>query len=262
MPAASLALHAAAVPALFAAPWAWPQVLALLLADHAAMGAFGLLPRSRLLGPNICRLPESAAARGAVALTFDDGPDPAVTPRVLDLLDRHGARASFFCVGRRALAHPTLVHEIARRGHSVENHSFDHSALFAARGLLALRRDLLRAQSVLTATAGVPPRFVRAPFGIRSPLLDPALAGTGLRHVAWTARGRDTVCGNPARVLVRLTRRLAAGDVLLLHDANAAATGTGENVVLAVLPALLAEMAARGLHAVSLPQAFGPAGGS
>jgi peptidoglycan/xylan/chitin deacetylase (PgdA/CDA1 family) len=254
--AATLALHAAAVPALLAWPEAWAHVLEVLLADHAALGTLGLLPRCGWIGPTVSRLPSAASARGEVALTFDDGPDPDVTPRVLDLLDRHGARASFFCVGRRALAHPDLVRDIARRGHSVENHSFSHTTLFAARGLWALRRDLLQAQAVLTAAAGAPPRFVRAPFGIRSPLLDPALAGTGLRHVAWSARGWDTVCRNPAAVLNRLTRRLAAGDVLLLHDGHSAAAADGTKVVLAVLPALLAALSAGGLRAVSLPDAF------
>ena len=232
-------------------------MLGLLLADHAALAGLSLLPGSALLGPSSARLPAAAAARGEVALTFDDGPDPEVTPRVLDLLDQAGARASFFCIGARAGAHPALVREISRRGHTVENHSFGHATLFAAWSLPAIRRDLRHAQTVLTAAAGSAPRFVRAPFGIRSPLFDPALAGTGLRHVAWSARGHDTVCANPNVVLARLTRRLAAGAVLLLHDGNAARTGNGDPVVLAVLPALLATLAARGLRAVTLRAAFG-----
>ncbi|MGH7042534.1 MAG: polysaccharide deacetylase family protein [Acetobacteraceae bacterium] len=256
----SFALHAAALPALLAWPAAWPQLLALLIADHATLSGLCFLPRSSLLGPSIGRLPAAAAARGEVALTFDDGPDPAVTPRVLDLLDRHGARASFFCIGRRALAHSALVRDIVQRGHSVENHSFRHAGLFAAWSLPAIRRDLLHAQTVLTATAGVPPQFVRAPFGIRSPLFDPALAGTGLRHVAWTARGRDTVCGDPRTVLDRLTRRLTAGNVLLLHDGTSAVTPGGEKVVLTVLPALLRAITARGLHPVTLRTALLGAG--
>jgi peptidoglycan/xylan/chitin deacetylase (PgdA/CDA1 family) len=250
--AASLALHAAAVPAVLGWPGLWPQVLALLLADHAALGALGMLPRCGLLGPSIARLPEAAAARGEVALTFDDGPDPAVTPLVLDLLDRAGARASFFCIGRRVAAHPELAREIVQRGHTVENHSFRHAALFAAGSLGAIRREVLHAQAVLTATTGSAPRFLRAPFGIRSPLLDPALAGTGLRHVAWSARGCDTLCGNARTVLARLTRRLVPGAVLLLHDGNAARAADGEAVVLAVLPGLLDAIAARGLRPVTL----------
>ena len=253
--AASAALHAAALPALLAAPGAWPLVAGVLLADHLTLGLLALVPGGGALGPSVARLPAAAAARGEVALTFDDGPDPAVTPRVLDLLDRAGARASFFCVGRRAARHPELVAEIAGRGHGVENHSHSHAAGFALRGPWAIRRDLLEAQAVLTAAAGRAPRFVRAPFGIRGPMLDPALAGTGLQHVAWTRRGRDTVRGDPALVLGRLTRGLAGGDILLLHDAGAAPGPDGAPVVLAVLPALLARLADAGLRAVSLSEA-------
>jgi peptidoglycan/xylan/chitin deacetylase (PgdA/CDA1 family) len=253
---ATLGLHAAALPALAVAPWAWPAVLGVLLANHAALGVLGLLPGNRWIGPTLVRLPAAAAARGEVALTFDDGPHPTVTPQVLDLLDRHGARASFFCIGRRAAAHPHLVREIVARGHSVENHSHRHDMGFALRGPQAIRRELLAAQAVLTAASGTPPRFVRAPFGIRGPMLDPALAGTGLRHVAWTRRGRDTVCNNTGVVLARLSRGLAAGDVLLLHDGASAIGADGTPVVLTVLPALLATLTAQGLRAVTLRAAL------
>ena len=252
---ASAVLHAVALPALLVAPGAWPLWAGAILADHLALGLLGLLPDAGAIGPSLARLPAAAASRGEVALTFDDGPDPEVTPRVLDLLDRAGARASFFCVGRRAARHPELVAEIAGRGHGVENHSHSHAAGFALRGPWAIRRDLLEAQAVLTAAAGRAPRFVRAPFGIRGPMLDPALAGTGLRHVAWTRRGRDTVRGDPALVLGRLTQGLAGGDILLLHDAGAAPGPDGAPVVLAVLPALLARLADAGLRAVSLSEA-------
>ncbi len=246
-------LHAAAAGTLLAVPAAWPVALGLLLADHAALAGLGMLAGSALLGPSLTRLPASAGP--VVALTFDDGPHPVRTPQVLDLLDRAGARASFFCVGRRAERHPDLVADIVARGHSVENHSFDHALMFAARGPWALRRDILRAQAVLAAAAGTPPRFMRAPFGIRSPLLDPALAGTGLIHAGWTRRGRDTVCADAATVLRRLTDRLGAGEVLLLHDATSAVAADGRPVVLEVLPRLLATLAARGLRASSLREA-------
>ena len=245
------------MPALLAWPGEWAAVLGALAANHLALGLLALAPRTQWTGRVLVRLPAAAVARGEVALTFDDGPDPAVTPRVLDLLDAAGARASFFCIGKRAARFPDLVREIVRRGHSVENHSHRHPALFAAWSAPAMRRELVKAQTVLTQTAGTPPRFVRAPLGLRGPWFDLALAGTGLRPIAWTARGRDTVCADPRIVLQRLTRRLAAGDVLLLHDATAAEGPDGEKVVLAVLPMLLAALAARGLRPVTLPAAFG-----
>jgi peptidoglycan/xylan/chitin deacetylase (PgdA/CDA1 family) len=113
------------------------------------------------------------------------------------------------------------------------------------------------AQQVLAAIAGRPPSFFRAPVGLRSPLLDPVLAGSGLRYVSWTRRGLDGVSRDPALVLQRLTRDLAAGDVLLLHDSGRKLTRDGEPVVLAVLPALLERLAAAGLRSVSLPAACG-----
>ncbi|MFC7688916.1 polysaccharide deacetylase family protein [Paeniroseomonas aquatica] len=105
----------------------------------------------------------------AVALTFDDGPDPEVTPRVLDLLDRHGATASFFVIGRKAARHGALLREIGRRGHTIENHSYHHAKSFACRGPWALRREVVLTQRAVAEATGVAPRFFRAPMGLRSP---------------------------------------------------------------------------------------------
>jgi peptidoglycan/xylan/chitin deacetylase (PgdA/CDA1 family) len=255
---ASCWLHAAAALGVAAHPPAWPWALCGVLANHAALAAAGLSPRNRLLGPNLRRLPEGARRRGEVALTFDDGPDPDVTPRVLDLLDAHGATASFFLIGRRAARHAPLVRDMARRGHSAENHTHRHLHGFAALPPGAIRREIAAAQDAIAdAAGGAAPRFFRPPAGFRSPLLDPALAAAGLLHVSWTRRGFDTVRSDPAALLQRLGRGLSAGDILLLHDGNAArARRDGAPVVLEALPALLRRIAAAGLRAVSLPRAM------
>src|SRR5215470_3988901 len=172
----SAALHAGGAVAAAAQPESWPMIVAALAANHGLLVGASLWPKSRLIGDNIVRLPDAAARRGEIALTFDDGPDPLVTPRVLDILDARGARASFFCVGERAAAFPEIVREIARRGHSVENHSHRHSTRFGWYGLGALRRDVETAQACITEITGRAPEFFRAPFGMRSPLLDPVLA--------------------------------------------------------------------------------------
>jgi len=256
--AGSAVLHAAGLAALGLAPHRWPLVCAALLADHCAIAGAGLWPRSRLLGPNLSRLPAAAAGRGEVALTFDDGPDPEVTPRVLDLLDRHGARASFFCIGRRAAAHPGLVGEIARRGHAVENHSQSHPHAFVLYPPRALGREIDRAQEILARAAGRPPRCFRAPAGLRSLLLEPALAARGLALVSWTRRGFDTVRSRPEAVAGRLLAGLSPGDVLLLHDGSSARAAGGGPVVLAALPRLLDGIAERGLRAVAFESAGTP----
>lgn len=245
----SVLLHAASAGLLAADLQTWPWALGVLAASHLVLLCAVLSPRGQLLGPNLTRLPASAADRREICLTFDDGPEPDVTPRVLELLDRFRVKASFFCIGEKAAAHPELVREIAHRGHSIENHSYHHRRAFAFFGVSRLKREVDAAQLTLTSIAGRPPAFFRAPAGFRSPLLDPVLSAAALRYVSWTRRGFDAVSRDPQRILRRLTRGLAAGDVLLLHDSAP--------VVLAVLPALLGELAARGLKAVSLRTACG-----
>ena len=237
--------------------WAlWPWALAAVLLAHAGIGAAALTPRCTLLGPNLVRLPATSAARGEIALSFDDGPDPAVTPALLDLLAARGVRATFFCIGVRAAQHPALCREIVRRGHALENHSARHRHHFALRGPRGYARELARAQQLLQAAAGVRPRLFRAPAGLRNPFLWPQLARLDLHLVSWTRRGFDTRCTDPSRVLRRLIRDLRAGDILLLHDGHAARDAHGQPVVLAVLPALLDAIAAAGLRPVTLPQAL------
>jgi len=252
---ASMVLHVLALVALALQPQWWPQLLAMLVADHAVLTISGLLPRADWLGPNLTRLPAAAAARGEIAITIDDGPDPQVTPAVLELLDRHGAKATFFCIGARAARHPDLCREIVRRGHEIENHSQHHRHHFSFMGPARLRRELLQAQQTLSAITGRRPRFFRAPAGLRNPLLDPVLPGLGLRLASWTRRGYDTRTADADLLLRRLTCGLAAGDILLLHDGHGTRTAAGEPVVLTVLDRLLTLLASRQLRAVTLGQA-------
>ena len=255
----SAVVHGAAAAAALVRPEWWPWAAAAVVGNHALLAGAGLWPRSSLLGPNLVRLPAAAARRREICITFDDGPDPEVTPRVLDLLDRHGAKASFFCIGERALAHPAVVEDVMRRGHGVENHSQRHSTAFGWYGLGRLQREIEAAQRALSGITGSPPRFFRAPFGMRNPLLEPALARCGLRLASWTRRGYDTVRRDPARVLAHLSDQLGAGDVLLLHDGTYARGADGMPVVLTVLPALLKRVGEAGLNPVSLTAACGDA---
>jgi peptidoglycan/xylan/chitin deacetylase (PgdA/CDA1 family) len=251
-------VHAGAVASLLAAPAQWPWALAAVVANHAVLTAVGLWPRSSALGENLVRLPAAAGARREVALTIDDGPDPEVTPAVLDLLDAAGARGTFFCIAERAARHPALVREIVRRGHSVQNHSHVHRHDFSLLGPCGFAREIGAAQDVLGELAGERPRFFRAPAGLRNPFLAPVLHRLGLTLASWTRRGFDTRERDPQRVLQRLTRGLAAGDILLLHDGHCARDAQGRPVVLSVLPALLAELRRLQLVPVTLTQALSP----
>ncbi|RQS50797.1 polysaccharide deacetylase family protein [Burkholderia sp. Bp8984] len=255
--AGTAALHAGALAAVVAQPAAWPWAAGGVVASHLALTAAGLWPRSALLGPNWTRLPAGAGRR--IALTIDDGPDPDVTPRVLDLLDRHDARATFFCIGDLARRHPQWIEAIVARGHAVENHSQRHRHTFSLSGPAALRREIAAAQQTLTEIAGTRPRFFRAPAGLRNPFLEPVLCEFGLQLASWTRRGFDTRARDADTVTHRLLNGLAARDILLVHDGHAARDARGEPVVLDVLPALLHAAADAQLHWTTLRAALAPA---
>jgi peptidoglycan/xylan/chitin deacetylase (PgdA/CDA1 family) len=236
-------------------PQAWPWALGALAANHLALTAGGLWPRSRWLGSNWTRLPPAATARREVAITIDDGPDPVVTPAVLDLLDRHRAPATFFCIAARVRANAALCREIVARGHSVQNHSDRHAHNFSLLGPRAIARELAAAQASLADVTGERPRFFRAPAGLRNVFLAPVLQRLDLQLVSWTRRGFDTVRRDPDAMLARLTRRLGAGDILLAHDGHAARSRDDVPLVIAVLPALLERVRALELAPVTLPAA-------
>jgi peptidoglycan/xylan/chitin deacetylase (PgdA/CDA1 family) len=247
----SVLLHAAAIAAVVANWHLWPWSALVLVANHALLAAGSLLPRSRLLGPNWTRLPDGI---GAVALTVDDGPDPEVTPAVLDLLARHQVRATFFCIGDRVAQHPELARRITREGHEIGNHSEHHRYVFSLFGPAAMRREIALAQASIQAVCEAVPRFFRAPAGLRNPFLQPCLTDLGLQLASWTRRGYDTVNADAEAVLERLTRNLRAGDILLLHDGRSARAPDGTPVILAVLPRLLPMLARRRLRCVTLSE--------
>jgi peptidoglycan-N-acetylglucosamine deacetylase len=254
----SLVLHIAVVAAFAIEPGHWPWWLAILVTDHLVVVCAGLWPRSTLIGDNMLRLPAAAIGRNEIAITIDDGPDPVVTPQVLDVLDRYRTSASFFVIGERVAKYPDLTSEIVRRGHAVENHSQRHSVLFSLYWPGAFQRDIEDAQSNIREATDNEPLFFRAPAGLRNPFLYSVLNRLGLRYVTWTRRGFDTKAADMQIVLQRLTRNLAPGDILLLHDGHSARTDSGQPVILEVLPLLLDHAMSSGLKPVSLRQAMQP----
>ena len=253
---ASVACHLGAGAAVVAAPALWPWALGAVALDHALITATGLWPRSTWLGSNLRRLPEHSAARGEVSITIDDGPNPAVTPAVLDVLDAFAARATFFCIARHAERHSQLCREIVQRGHSVQNHSHHHAHTFSLLGPRAMAREIARAQDALSQITGQRPRFFRAPAGLRNLFLAKVLHTLDLQLVSWTRRGFDTVAQSPATVVRRLLRNLAAGDILLLHDGNAARTAAGAAVIIEALPPVLRAVRDAALEPITLAMAL------
>lgn len=253
----SAAVHIGSALLVLLSPALWQWALGAVLLDYLCLTAGVMWPKSRLLGPNMTHLPAVAARRREVTITFDDGPDPELTPLVLDLLDQYGAKASFFCIASKVSAYPELAREIIRRGHSLENHTNSHPYTFAFFGPSGILQEIESAQKTISTVTGVKPMFFRAPMGFRPPFLASAMELSGLCCATWTRRGFDTFANDTEPVLQKLLNGLAAGDILLLHDGRPNRPNKNRMVILEALRRLLEHLQTANLKSVSLPDACG-----
>ncbi len=187
-----------------------------------------------------------------VALTFDDGPDPEGTPRVLDALDEIGARATFFVLGECARRRPDLVDEISRRGHQLASHGDQH-ARHLLRSPVWVRRDLERARETLGAL-GHPPRWYRPAYGQATGSTLAVARAMGLQTVLWSAWGREWASADPRDVAGRVSRRLRPGAVVLLHDSDRFGPPGMCGLVIDALPLIATELRRRRLCPVTMDE--------
>ena len=247
----------------------WSIVLPAAAGIAAGVAAWGAVhPTSQILGAALCRTP----GRMQIALTFDDGPNPAVTPRLLALLERRNVRATFFLVGQFARACPELVREIAARGHTIGNHTETHPnlALSSAR---RIEDELARCQKSVAGALGLDangqgaaglPRWMRPPFGFRRPQVWSAARRVGLRGVAmWSLTAYDWKPQPPARLIARLARvaerraSRSGGEIVLLHDGDFRGLGADRSHVLAALEHWLPRWQDGGFEFVTIDQVAG-----
>jgi peptidoglycan-N-acetylglucosamine deacetylase len=229
----------------------WPIAAsagALAAAGIATWGA--VAPWSELFGPTIRRTSDARK----IALTFDDGPNPAVTPRLLDLFERYSVRATFFLIGKFARACPDLVKEISARGHALGNHTHSHARLiFHSR--VGIREELARCQdAIASATQTQPPLWMRPPYGYRSPLLQGEIERAKMKGVVmWSKSCWDWKPQPPQRLIERLARVArpelhgpsspagvrqdgsGRGDIIVFHDGDHRALGGDRQHVVAAL---------------------------
>jgi len=242
--------------------WVLPQglgVVAAVLTALATAGFFALVivsPRSQFLVPSVCRLPlEPATNERAIAFTFDDGPDPVTTPRVLELLARHGARATFFVVGCRAARHPDLVRRMLAEGHAIGSHTYHHSHAFHFLPPERMREEVQRGIDAIAAVTGSPPRLFRPPQGLRTPFLRDALRPLrGLVCVTWTERGLDAMGRTASAIVRRLGSAVRPSSILTLHDGGGFGGTHDRGPTVEALDHLLALAAERDLRCVSLAE--------
>ena len=171
------------------------------------------------LGAYVRSLCRNRAAGRVVALTFDDGPDPEQTPRVLDTLRAHGVRATFFLIGSKAELHPEIVRRMAAEGHAIGIHTWSHTPGFPMLRSGAMAADILRCRESLREITGVETDLFRPPYGVTNPMVARAVKRTGSRCVGWSIRSLDTLRQRSREAVARrIRRRLGDGKVILLHD--------------------------------------------
>ncbi|MGI9241980.1 MAG: polysaccharide deacetylase family protein [Verrucomicrobiales bacterium] len=223
--------------------------LATLFAAHMLALYATVVPSCAWWGP-VCRRIGSEGE--TVWLTIDDGPDPVDTPAVLEILEAHQAKATFFLIGENAERWPDLVRAIEAAGHGVGNHTMTHPKFsFWCLGPRRVKSEVLAAQEAIGAIVEVPPKLFRAPAGMRNLFVHPVLARLDLRLVGWSVRGRDGVSIDRDAIVTRLSQGLEAGAILLMHEGMR--DGQGLPVIVDTLPRVLEAMELRGLT-TSLPK--------
>jgi peptidoglycan-N-acetylglucosamine deacetylase len=199
-------------------------------------------PRNQWLVANRSRV----AGGRCVALTFDDGPDPVDTPKLLDLLREKNVKATFFVVGKRADQHPEIVRRAWAEGHLIANHTWSHNSLFCFLMPRRLRAEIERGIESVRNICGFRPRFFRSPVGLRHPLLAAYLEAFGLEYVSWSIRTLDTFITDSSVLAQRILTKAASGDIILLHDHLPGGTDT----MLEALPRVIDELKERGFEFV------------
>jgi len=195
------------------------------------------------------------SGKKAVAVTFDDGPDPLTTRPLLKLLLAHQVKATFFMTGKKAAAHPELVKEIVRHGHLVGNHSYHHSYRMHFKTCPSIVKDMEATQKVLR-NLGVRPLAFRPPAGITSPRLGSALSKTGLYLVNFSCRPLDGGNRRVKNLAEKILKRVRPDDIILLHDGKPPA----ESLIpqwLNEIERLLEGLAAEGFAVLHLSELIG-----
>jgi peptidoglycan-N-acetylglucosamine deacetylase len=212
-----------------------------------AWGAVG--PSAQLFGPTVWRTKDTSS----IALTFDDGPNPAVTPALLDLLERHDVLATFFLIGRYVRLYPALAKEIAARGHAIGNHTDTHPTLtFCSRSHIAAELD--RCDSAFYRAIGRSALWMRPPFGFRGPQLSGVIRDRGKRGVVmWSASMRDWIV-QPAEQMINRLHSARGGDIVLLHDGDHRLSHADRHHTVAAIEYWIPRWKDAGLRLVSLDE--------
>jgi peptidoglycan/xylan/chitin deacetylase (PgdA/CDA1 family) len=209
-------------------------------------------PRGAFLGKVLWK-----GDRRGVGLTFDDGPHPSYTPRVLEILDRFQAKATFFVIGRHLKDHGGLVLRASRAGHLIGKHTDHHFWTMNFTSAKKIRQEILSCQNEVEKWAGYRPRFYRQPAGFRNPKIFSILKELQVSLVGWQVRAFDTQVRNPQSIVQRILKKTEPGGVILLHDGSDSGSNQDRTATLKALPEILQGLKERGLEFFTLDRLFG-----
>ena len=151
-------------------------------------------------------------------ISFDDGPDPILTPKVLEILKKENVKAIFFLIGKKAEDHPEIVRKIVSEGHLIGNHSYSHNHFMSLFSKKRLLQEINAAQNSLKNVAGINPIFFRPPIGYTNPNYAKVLKQLNLHCIGWSVRSYDSVLKNSNKLIKRLLKKVRPGSIILLHD--------------------------------------------
>lgn len=161
----------------------------------------------------------SNTTKREITITFDDGPHPVITPKLLDILDSNKITVTFFCTGSNVAEFPEITGNIISKGHIIGNHSYGHSKFFDLLSATKMKSEILRTNQIITSITGKIPVLFRPPYGVTNPMLRKAINLTNMISVGWSLRSLDTVKSSDT-VLAKLKTNTNPGDIILFHDTN------------------------------------------
>lgn len=209
-----------------------------------------MAPSGQWYGKTFTRLPR---ATKKLALTYDDGPNDPHTLRLMEVLDKHDVRATFFCIGRHAQQKPQIVRDLVKAGHVVGNHTYTHPNL-ALQSQTQVRIQLTTCQNVLSDVMGAAPKLFRPPYGGRRPSVLRIAREMGLEPVMWSITCYDWKATSPERIEKHVKRQLRGGDVILLHDGGHVEMGVNRGHTVAATDRLVAKYKSEGYDFVTIPE--------
>lgn len=185
----------------------------------------------------------------AICFTFDDGPDPELTPKILEILESENVKGAFFVIGNKVEMYPHIVKELYDKGHVIANHTYSHSNKIAMFSSGELKNDIEQCSTAIEKAIGKPSSLFRPPYGVTTPRYRKVLHQLKLQSIGWSLRSFDTIMKSKEELTARVARLIAPGSIILMHD--------NRSVTLSALPDIISHCKKNGIKIASFTELTG-----